>query len=104
MIENIFLRGFDIVVDNGNVKDWDVETIFGFEGTIWGFDGRPDPPVNVIKPGEFTMIDLLVMLGTFPSKSQARKNWKGPVDIPGGYSEWTCGKMRRQLNIWNPTA
>lgn len=38
-----------------------------------------------------TMEDLLVLLGKFSSKSQARKNgWTGPV--PNGFNVWQVGK------------
>lgn len=33
-------------------------------------------------------IDCLVELGVFSSKSQARKNWRGPIQIPEGFSHF----------------
>jgi hypothetical protein len=49
------------------------------------------------------VLDLLVEMGVFPSKGQARKNWKGSVTIPSGFSDFAgIGKMRRRLTIWNP--
>ena len=55
-----------------------------------------------IKENEVDMFDLLVMLGAFSSKGQAKKNWKGVKDIPFGWSEFIIGKLKRQLCIWNP--
>jgi len=46
-----------------------------------------------------TMIDLLVATGCFPSKGQARKNWKGPIEVPLGFSTWEVGKRRVRLDI-----
>jgi hypothetical protein len=61
------------------------------------------PPITYVEPST-DMYDLLVMLGTFASKTQARKNWTGPQAIPPGYSEWTgLGKLRSGLYILNPT-
>lgn len=38
-----------------------------------------------------TMDDVVVALGKFPSKGQARKNgWSGPV--PSGFNMWQIGK------------
>lgn len=40
-----------------------------------------------------TMEDILVTLGKFPSKGQARKNgWSGPV--PSGFNMWQIGKFQ----------
>ena len=55
-----------------------------------------------------TMLDLLVLSGFFLSKGQARKNWRGPIEIPPGYSEFEVGKgQRRQVffivSPFNPT-
>jgi hypothetical protein len=57
-----------------------------------------DPIVRV--PAHATMPDLLVALGSFPSKGQARKNWRGPLEIPRGYSTFRVG--RRFLFVYNP--
>jgi hypothetical protein len=45
---------------------------------------------------------LLVELGAFESKGQAKKNFKHQV-IQDGWSHYVIGKMRRELCIWNPT-
>lgn len=46
--------------------------------------------------------DLLVVAGAFPSKGQARKNWKGQVEVPNGYSEFevACGNKRYAFFIY----
>jgi hypothetical protein len=46
-----------------------------------------------------TMIDMLVEFGFFPSKGQARKNWKGPTEVEPGFHEFTIGKKNRALAI-----
>lgn len=49
------------------------------------------------------MFDLLVMLGSFENRSQARKNWKQTdKNIPLGFSSFTIGKLKRELTILNP--
>ena len=48
---------------------------------------------------EFTMADVAVTTGKFPSKNQARKNgWDG--DIPLGFTEKTLGKNAKKAHIW----
>lgn len=80
----------NVIIDNGNVRESDRDDIF-----------PADEEVNLLPP-ETDIFDLLVMLGAFPSKTQARKNWKhGP--IPDGWSEFYVGKLRRHLCIWNPS-
>ena len=49
-----------------------------------------------------TMLDVLVHAGIFPSKGQARKNWKGEVEIPMGFTQITAGKLRTLISIHNP--
>lgn len=49
-----------------------------------------------------TMWDILTLAGVFPSKSQARKNWKGEVEIPWGFNQWTVGKQRTVITVWRP--
>ena len=57
----------------------------------------------VEEPG-FDMFDILVRIGMFPSKNQARKNWKRTdKEIPAGWSEFkNCGKLNHTIYIWNP--
>lgn len=80
----------NIIIVNGFIEEEDKELIFQDE--------------DVVMRSPLTDIhDLLLELGSFPSKSQARKNWKGPKTIPDGFSEFSVGKLRRKLTIWNPT-
>jgi hypothetical protein len=55
-------------------------------------------------PTTTDMFDLLVLLGAFVSKSEARKNWKkSDREIPLGFNEFAgIGKARRALCVWNP--
>ena len=78
------------IVHNDNFIAWDKKAIFD------------DEEVVQILP-DATMVDLLVRIGAFPSKGQARKNWKGSITIPDGFSEFFIGKKRRHLTIWNPS-
>lgn len=56
-------------------------------------------------PPEATMLDVLAIVGVFPSKGQAKKNgWSGAKSrIPGGYSELTAGKLKIQMAVLNPS-
>jgi hypothetical protein len=50
-----------------------------------------------------TMIEVLVQAGIFPSKNQARSNWKRGVEIPHGCSEWLdIGKAKSCIYIFKP--
>jgi hypothetical protein len=61
-----------------------------------------DEVVNTVSE-QTNMFDLLVALGAFESKSQARKQWKKTgIEIPAGWSSFRVGKMKRELCIWNP--
>lgn len=60
---------------------------------------RTNDPVTVL-PANATMFDVLAQAGIFSSKSDARKNWKGVVEIPWGWSEFTVGKLKHQVFIW----
>jgi hypothetical protein len=55
-------------------------------------------------PDDYNMYDLLVLLGAFSSKSEARKNWtRTGKEIPSGYNEFKdIGKQKKALYIWNP--
>jgi hypothetical protein len=50
------------------------------------------------------VLDLLVLMKVFPSKGQARKNWRGPVQIPPGWTETATSKSRNRkfLFVWKP--
>ena len=58
-------------------------------------------PVTIL-PANATMFDVLAQAGIFSSKSDARKNWKGVVEIPWGWSEFTVGKLKHQVFIMKP--
>lgn len=79
------MRDTDFIVENGLNRPDDVR-LFGLNNPI-------------LIPNESTMIDVLVIAGIFPSKGQARKNWHGPVEIPGGLSQWVVGKLRNKITI-----
>jgi hypothetical protein len=84
------MNHLNVIVDNGSILPSDKEILFEEEDVI-------------VVPPDTTMFDLLVMLGSFPSKSQARKNWKAGGEIPIGWSEFFVGKKKRHLCIWNPS-
>lgn len=75
--------------------EWIVDDLFGNEPLH-----KLAPSLN--KRDSVNMWDILVMAGVFPSKSQARKNWNGPVEIPWGFNQWTVGKQRTVISIWKP--
>lgn len=78
----------NIIVDSGFIQPEDAQTLFG------------DEPFIVI-PSSYTMTDLAVEIGTFKSKSQARKAGRtGP--IPEGWTD-ARGNKKTFLFIWNPT-
>jgi hypothetical protein len=96
-------RELNVIVATGNVLAEDRKTLFG------------DLPV-VIVPSSTTMLDLLTDtpltdeitpergLPIFSSRGQARKNWKGPQEIPFGWSEFVgLGKFKAALFIWKPS-
>jgi hypothetical protein len=62
-------------------------------------NGQPSVPMHRI-PANSTMLDVLVIANIFSSKSEARKNWRGPVEIPWGFSERLVGKMKAQITIF----
>ena len=96
MIQNLENRGIDVIIATPFLQPQDHETIFGC-------DACPRPPVNLIVDGTKTMLDLLMALDVFKSRTQCKKNWKGPWEIPAGFSEFIVGKLRKSLAIWNPT-
>lgn len=71
------------------------------QGLLWaGGDGVTK--VHEI-PENATLLDCLVTAGLFPSKGQARKNWKHPIALRVGYSEFeNLGKFHTNLYIWVP--
>ena len=50
-------------------------------------------------PANATMIDVLFEAQIFPSKSQARKNWKGPIEVPFGSHLFTLGKKKLKVFV-----
>lgn len=50
----------------------------------------------IVKPTT-TIWDVLVDAGVFRSKSEARKNWKGPKRIPWGLWDERVGKMKHHI-------
>lgn len=72
--------------------------VVGDESRLF-FSGEP---VELVPPTT-DMYDLLVRVGLFPSKGQARKNWQrtGP-EIPWGFSDFVFKKGRR-ITILRPT-
>ena len=91
----------NVVIENENFKEEDIELLFGKNcSSCSGCVYCRDEEVKRIK--NISIFDLLVELGAFISKGQARKNWKGPSKIPDGWSEFIVGKLKRKLCIWNP--
>lgn len=88
-------RDVDIVVLTGAYP--------GLRRTVWEMfsdkDGAFDRPWSV--PDGTSFPALLVDLGFFGSRSDARRNgW--PMDIPDGFSQHTIGKFKRLLSIYKP--
>lgn len=56
----------------------------------------------VILNEDSNMWDILVQIGVFKSKGQARKNWKKGTSIPFGFTELLLGKKKNKACIWKP--
>lgn len=63
-------------------------------------------PCEIIERDSADMLDVLVLAGVCPSRSQARKNWdnisrasKLPLEIPFGSSLHTIGKKNLRVFI-----
>lgn len=85
----------NIIIDNENVLPGDDVMLFGKLGS-----SSVDEKVHVL-PSTTSFADIMVMFNIFSSKGQAKKNgWDKP--IPFGWSEWTVGKLKHTLWIWNP--
>lgn len=69
---------------------------------LWLIAPADGEPVTAIAD-DSAMEDILVLLGKFPSKGQARKaGWSGP--IPDGFNVWQVGKdqfVTLKMNKWN---
>lgn len=66
--------------------------------SLFSPDILPKIPMHFI-PANATMLDVLVIAGIFRSKTEARKNWKGPLEIPNGFSQRLVGKLKAQITI-----
>jgi len=95
----------NIIIDNGNVREEDEEALFGKycdSNKCSGCSFCRDEEVMRVSP-DTSIFDLLIIMGSFQSKSQAKKNWKHGKDVPPGFNEFYVGKVKRHLSIWNPT-
>ena len=82
--------GKNFIVANDFAKDTDRP--FFFE----------DEEVNTLTVDN-DMLDVLVIAKIFSSRGQAKKNgWAGKEVIPNGWTEFTVGKKKHQIFIWNP--
>jgi len=84
------MQFLNIIIHNGFIQEEDRWFLF-----------PAAEPVTTISPLT-SLQDLLVKIGAFESKGQARKNFKHQT-IPEGWSHFVIGKIRRELCIWNPT-
>ena len=82
----------NVIVSNNFVRETDKDLLF-----------PKNEKVIFINPRKTDIFDLLVKLGSFPSRGQAKKNWKQCEDLPSGWNEFLVGKKKRHLCIWNPT-
>jgi len=82
----------NLVVNNGNVFGDESDLFFGGES------------ISFISPN-VDMWEILVRTSIFPSRSQARKNWKHSGEkIPDGFSDFEhIGKLHHRITILNPT-
>ena len=60
-------------------------------------------PYKVL-PDNATMLDVLVEARVFKSKTEARKNWKGSLEIPWGWAEHQLSKRPTLIITWKPSA
>jgi hypothetical protein len=83
---------FNFVIDNGNLFGDESHRLFN------------DEPVTILPDGT-DFHDVLVRLGVFPSKGQARKDskWGTQQEIPMGFTTWPrVGKLRLRVDILRP--
>lgn len=77
----------NVVIDNGNVLDTDIPTLYGAE--------------DVIISSAKNLTELCTSLGLYKSKSECvRANRVGP--IPSGWNVFK-GNKTTTLYVWNPT-
>lgn len=89
---------FNAVVMNSFFQEWVAGALFPPDEPLF----RLSHTLNMKDP--INMWDVLVLAGVFTSKNQARKNWKGPVEIPPGFNQWSVGKHRTLISVWMPIA
>jgi hypothetical protein len=83
----------NVIIANGNVWPSDRDTLFPKDEDVHIFGSETD------------IFTLLIKLNSFPSRSQAKKNWKRhdrTGKLHTGWSEFFVGKLKRHLCIWNP--
>lgn len=69
---------------------------------IFGPMEETDGPLVQIDMENITLGHLMHQAGLFPSIKQAKNNgWNNP--IPQGYSEYSVGKKKFGIFIWNPS-
>lgn len=73
----------------------------GMEDFLFSRDVDPNQHIQPLFTQD--MFDILVGIGVFKSKSEARKNWRGSEQaIPPGFNSFVVGKLKHKLFIWNP--
>ena len=77
----------NVVIDNGNVLETDIPTLFG------------DEPVLVVKP--MTLQELMVVVKAYNSKTKAIQCGRSG-EIPSGFTKFKANKILT-LWIWNPS-
>lgn len=87
-----YMADHTFIVKNNFARDDDRQLFF-----------PDDEPAILLAPVE--MADIMVQVGIFPSKGQARKNGYGgeKAVIPPGYTELTVGKLKHKVFIFCPT-
>ena len=84
-------RMFDVIVDTGFVKKDDIKLFTDKEW--WDFEA-------FVVPSSMTNAGLMVFLGIFPSKGQARKAGWPDTPLPNGWNEIKIGQNR--IFLWKP--
>lgn len=82
-------------------EHWEVNQ--DLELALFGdWNGTIEPPIMYVE-STADIFDILVAAKLFPSKGQARKNWKETgKDVPPGFNLWTVGKLKQLLAVWVP--
>lgn len=67
------------------------------------FENDDGTPGNFhLLPTDATMIDVLLEAEVFMTRSQAKKNFNGKIEIPHGFSKSRHGKKRIEIAIFKP--